>query len=222
MRAWRSTACSRCRDGIYSQLVKLSRNKQPVEPAGDVPVEPAAAGAPVGKGRPTPKRSAAAPQRGPVTPPKTRREAYARKRDHAKTARKNPSPAATMNMTDRRAALKRGDPSVLPRRDQGATRKLARDYVDSRRMLSNYLLLLFPLMIISLAIPQLDLVVFAIFMLLLVEWYLTGRKIRALAVERFGKADGGNMTIGMYAGNRAFLPRRWRLPAPQVQRGDSV
>jgi Protein of unknown function (DUF3043) len=204
--------------------VKLSpRNKNSAEPAGDVPSEPTAA--PVGKGRPTPKRSAAAPQRGPVTPPKTRREAYARKRDHAKTARRTPSPAASMSVTERRAALKRGDATVLPRRDQGATRKLARDFVDSRRMLSNYLLLLFPLMIIATFVKQLailDLVVFGMFALLLLEWYVTGRRIRALAVERLGKADGGNMTIGMYAGNRAFLPRRWRLPAPQVRRGDQI
>ena len=27
------------------------------------------------------------------------------------------------------------------------------------------------------------------------------------------------MSIGFYAGSRAYLPRRWRLPAPQVQRG---
>ena len=204
--------------------MKLSpRNKSSAEPSGDLPAEPLAE--PLGKGRPTPKRNAAAPQRGPVTPPKTRREAYARKRDHAKTVRKTPSPAATMNATDRRAALKRGDPSVLPRRDQGATRKLARDYVDSRRMLSNYLLLLFPLMIIASfvqALAILDLIVFAMFAMFLLEWFVTGRRIRTLALERFGKADGGNMTIGLYAGNRAFLPRRWRLPSPQVQRGDPI
>ena len=54
---------------------------------------------------------------------------------------------------------------------------------------------------------------------MLVEWYVTGKRIRAMAIERFGKADGGNMSIGFYAGSRAYLPRRWRLPAPQVERG---
>ncbi|MDT4914162.1 MAG: hypothetical protein QOC66_3290, partial [Pseudonocardiales bacterium] len=35
-------------------------------------------------------------------------------------------------------------------------------------------------------------------------------------------AQGGNMTIGFYAGSRAYLPRRWRLPSPQVERGDPI
>ncbi len=51
---------------------------------------------------------------------------------------------------------------------------------------------------------------------------LVGRRIRALAIERFGSADGGNLSIGFYAGSRAYLPRRWRLPAPEVQLGQAI
>ena len=58
-------------------------------------------------------------------------------------------------------------------------------------------------------------VVLVVFVGLLIEWNVTGRKIRKLAIERFGTADGGNMTIGFYAGSRAYLPRRWRLPSPR-------
>jgi hypothetical protein len=88
--------------------------------------------------------------------------------------------------------------------------------------LSNYLLLLFPIMIAGLAVPQLQLVVLVLFLGLLIEWYIVGRRIRALAVERHGEAQGGNLTVGFYAGSRAYLPRRWRLPAPQVERGDPI
>ena len=102
------------------------------------------------------------------------------------------------------------------------TRKLARDYVDSHRMLSNYLLLLFPLMIVSYIAPMMQLIVLGAFLALLVEWLLVGRRIRALAIERFGSADGGNLSIGFYAGSRAYLPRRWRLPAPEVQLGQAI
>lgn len=158
-----------------------------------------------------------------MTAPKTRKEAYARQKEQAKAARSvTRKPAASMTAVERRAALRAGDPSVLPRRDQGATRKLARDYVDSHRMASNYLLLLFPLMIVSYVIPYVQFAVIFVFLGLLIEWNLTGRKIRKLATERFGKADGGNMGIGFYAGSRAYLPRRWRLPAPQVSRGDEI
>lgn len=180
-------------------------------------------GVSLGKGRPTPKRRDAIGPRGPVTAPKTRKEAYARQRQQAKVARTaRTKPAASMTANERRAALRAGDPSVLPRRDQGQTRKLARDYVDSHRMASNYLLLLFPIMVVSYLIPYVQFLVLAVLIALVIEWNMTGRKIRKLAMERFGKADGSAMSIGFYAGSRAYLPRRWRLPAPQVELGDAI
>jgi len=30
------------------------------------------------------------------------------------------------------------------------------------------------------------------------------------------------MAIGFYAGSRAYLPRKWRLPAPRVEHGDPI
>jgi hypothetical protein len=30
------------------------------------------------------------------------------------------------------------------------------------------------------------------------------------------------MSVGFYAGSRAYLPRRWRLPAPQVDIGEEI
>ena len=101
--------------------------------------------------------------------------------------------------------------------------RVARDYVDSHRMFSNYLLWLFPLMIATWVIPQaaiIQLVIIAMFFGLLVEWYVVGARLRRMAISRFGSAQGGAMSIGFYAGSRAWLPRRWRLPAPQVERGD--
>jgi hypothetical protein len=176
-----------------------------------------------GKGRPTPKRRDSIGPRGPVTAPKTRKEAYARQRELAKTQRDvRRTPAANLTVAQRRELLRQGDPSVLPRRDQGDTRRLARDWVDSRRMASNYLLILFPLIIIGYAIPVLQIVVLVLFLGLLGEWYIAGRKITALARERFGRADGGPLAVGFYAGARAYLPRRWRMPAPRVELGDEV
>ena len=179
-----------------------------------------------GKGRPTPKRRESTAVRGPVTAPKTRKEAYARQRSQsrtAKVARKSAVPAKDMTVAQRRQALRTGE--MLSKRDQGSTRKLARDYVDSHRMASNYFLLLFPLMVISglirgLAVVQL--VTLALAFGFIGEWYVVGRRVRRMGMERYGESQGGNMTIGFYAGSRAYLPRRWRLPAPQVQRGDEI
>ncbi|MGI8680122.1 MAG: DUF3043 domain-containing protein [Jatrophihabitans sp.] len=207
--------------------MKLTRRAKPAEvlPTAvvETDVEEQRVSAP--KGRPTPKRRDAEGRRGPVTAPKTRKEAYARQKQMAKAPRpaKSAAPAKPRSVAEQRAALKRGDESALPRRDQGKTRKLARDYVDSKRMLSNYLLVLFPIMIAGSFVPALaaiQLVVLGVFLGLLVEWFITGRRIRAMAIDRFGKADGSDMSIGFYAGSRAYLPRRWRLPGPQVARGE--
>ena len=178
-----------------------------------------------GKGRPTPKRRDSQGQRGPVTAPRTRKEAYARQKQLTREQKASRAGAKPRSVAEQRAALRRGEESALPRRDQGPTRKLARDYVDSHRMLSNYLLLLFPFMVVGLYVPTLQIIVLVAFLFLLVEWYLVGRRIVALATERFGAAagkQGGPLPIGFYAGSRAYLPRRWRLPAPQVQRGDTI
>lgn len=204
--------------------VKLTR-RRPEEIEAPVELETAASKA-VGKGRPTPKRRDVVGVRGPVTAPKTRKEAYARQKQQAKAARQaRRTPAAQLTVAQRRAALKAGDPTVLPRRDQGPTRQLARDYVDSHRMASNYLLALFPIMIISWLLPSLAAIQFLVliaFLGFLVEWNLVGRRVRRMAIERNGSAEGGAMTIGFYAGSRAYLLRRWRLPAPRVELGETI
>jgi hypothetical protein len=202
--------------------VKLSRREKPAE--AEVPESMAQTTVSLGKGRPTPKRRESEGRRGPVTAPKTRKEAYARQKQLSKEQKASRAAAPPRSAAEQRAALKRGDLSALPRRDQGNTRKLARDYVDSHRMLSNFLLLLFPIMIAGIvpALSMLQIAVLVIFIALLVEWYLVGRRIRRLAQERFGEAQGSNLSIGFYAGSRAYLPRRWRLPAPQVERGEAI
>jgi hypothetical protein len=201
------------------------RKSQPAEVVAETPVEvddaPTRTSA---KGRPTPKRRESTGPRGPVTAPKTRKEAIARQRtiaQEAKAARRSSNSMASMSAAERRAALKSGD--LLPKRDKGKTRKLARDYVDANRMISNYMLFLFPIMIAGTAIPILSLLTLLFFFVFLAEWYIVGRRIKNLAIERFGKNDGGGtMAIGFYAGSRAYLPRKWRLPSPQVGRGDPI
>jgi hypothetical protein len=205
--------------------VKLSRRETP-EADAEILDDDAEAGASelrtAPKGRPTPKRRDSQGRRGPVAAPRTRKEAYARQKQLAKEQKTARATARPRTVAEQRAALKRGDADALPRRDQGKTKKLARDYVDSHRMVSNYLLFLFPLMLIGFALWYAQMFVLVAFLALMVEWYITGRRIRALALERYGEVQGGNMSIGFYAGSRAYLPRRWRLPAPQVELGDEI
>lgn len=200
--------------------MKLSRRRAE-EPAPEVEEEQSEGI--VGKGRPTPKRRESVGPRGPVTAPKTRKEAYARQKQLSKAQRAAArTPASKLTVAQRRELLRAGDPSVLPRRDQGATKKIARDYVDSRRMASTYLLILFPLIVVGYFIPFLQFAVLIVFLGLLVEWFISGRRVRRMARERNGSAEGSDVSIGFYCGSRAYIPRRWRLPAPQVDIGDKI
>lgn len=193
------------------------------EPAAEPDVDETEDESVVGKGRPTPKRRDIVPKRGPVTAPKTRKEAYARQRQQAKSARTAArTPAQDLTPAQRRELMRKGDPSVLPRRDQGQTKQLARDWVDTHRMASNYLLVLFLIILVGTfaAIPLVEILVLVIFIGLLGEWYIVGRKVRNLAIERYGEAQGSNFSIGYYCGTRAYIPRRWRLPAPRFAMGE--
>ncbi len=184
-------------------------------PAAEV-LEPTPTGS--GKGRPTPKRRT---NSAPVTPaPRTRKEAVAWQKQHA-TAKV--AGQRKLTPAEYKQAMRDGDPAVLPRRDQGPVRQLARDYVDSRRMAANYLLLLFPLLLIGNVIPILQILVLVLLAVLVVELAYTGRAIRRLATE--GGLQVGRETtfgLGMYAISRAYFPRKWRRPAPRLKIGEKL
>ncbi|MEO6703958.1 MAG: DUF3043 domain-containing protein [Jatrophihabitantaceae bacterium] len=196
---------------------KPSTDQAAATEAEQVDVQPGTTGnAP--KGRPTPKRRTNSTPPPPA--PKTRKEAIAWQKQHAAKAKvagqKKLSPA------EYKEALKAGDPRVLPRRDQGPVRQLARDYVDSRRMASNYLLLLFPLMFAGYLLPILQILTLVLFGLLILEWMYTGTKIRKLANERGLSTRESAVSLGFYTGSRAYFPRRTRRPQPRVQLGDQI
>ncbi|HEY3630833.1 MAG TPA: DUF3043 domain-containing protein, partial [Jatrophihabitantaceae bacterium] len=193
--------------------MKLLR-RRPVAPETDAVLEeppPDVVGGPATKGRPTPKRRDTTPVRGPVKAPKTRKEAVQWQRQQTRGSRTGGA-GGTKRVSGQahREALRRGDPDALPKRDRGPVRKLARDYVDSHRMISNYLLILFPLMIVGYFIPFLNIAVIALLVVIVIEWYLTGRRVRALAVSRLDNVREGPWSLGFYAGSRAYMPRRWR------------
>jgi hypothetical protein len=199
--------------------VNLLRRKATDNPAA-TPVEVtaeelSAAGT---KGRPTPKRRRSS---APVLPaPKTRKEAIAWQKKQG--ARAKVAGQKKMTTAEYRAAMKSGDPRVLPRRDAGPVRSLARDYVDSRRMASNFLLLLLPLMLVGYVIRPLQLVTLALFFMLLVEWIITGTRLRKLALARGLDTKESAVSLGFYAGSRAYFPRSWRRPVPRVKLGDEI
>lgn len=196
------------------------RRKTTPEPEAEVveavPETGPAAQAP--KGRPTPKRRTNSTPPPPA--PRTRKEAVAWQKQQG--TRSKVAGQKKLTTDEYRQALKSGDPRVMPRRDQGPVRALARDYVDSRRMASNYLLLLFPLMLVGYAIRPLQIVTLALFGLLLIEWIYTGAKIRRMARERGLEVREGSVALGFYAGSRAYFRRSWRRPLPRVELGQEI
>lgn len=182
-----------------------------------------AVGAP--KGRPTPKRrdSVRRPSGPAVKAPQTRKEAVAWQKQQRRNTLSASNPK--MDKAQYRAAMRAGDESVLTARDRGPVKALARDYVDSRRMLANYLFALLPLVILSTAVPALSVLSASSMVLLVVitiEAIITGRRVRRLAVERLGTAKNSAGSLGFYCASRASMPRRWRLPAPRVAAGDQI
>lgn len=148
-----------------------------------------------------------------------------RQREQAKLARTSPSGgrSSALGPQERRARQLAGDPAYLGRRDQGPLRAFTRDYVDSRRLFSNYLLLLLPVAILSEFVKFFIAIEITLVLLVLVEGVFTGRRIMAVANAR--GLDRGRDTatsIGVYAIMRSYFPRRWRIPRARVSLGDKI
>jgi hypothetical protein len=188
--------------------------------AGDaIPGDDGVASSPAitaGKGRPTPKRSdAERRRRQPYTAPKDRKEAGRATRDRQRADRGR-----------RMEAVRRGEEWALPARDRGPVKALARDYVDSKRRLSEFymygLLVLLALVFVRTPVAQsiLDGLVIVGVLIMLAEGTLIGRRVRALAAERLpGVSTRG---VALYSAMRALQIRKLRMPRPRVNIGDKV
>ena len=176
--------------------------------------EAAARGAVTGKGAPTPKRSAQEAARKRPLVPEDRKASKAAERA-----------AVTEQRLKTRQAMDSGDEKFLPLRDKGPQKRFARDYVDARFSLGEYLMfgaLLF--VIISLLVPassaQMIYVLGAfwvMFLAVFVDVFILSRKLRKRLGEKFGEVERGTV---WYGSMRSLQFRRLRLPKPQVRRGE--
>jgi hypothetical protein len=179
------------------------------------PAAPANQGAvTAGKGRPTPKRSEAERRRRPVSAPGDRKAANKQYRDRQRQDRAR-----------RQQGMQRGEQWAMPARDRGQVRALVRDYVDSRRRLSEFymygLLVLLVFLFIRNALVQsiVPVLVTVAVLIMLVEGIYIGRQARALAEKRLpGESTQG---VRLYAAMRALQIRQLRMPKPRIKPGDS-
>jgi hypothetical protein len=166
------------------------------------------------KGKPTPKRKEAeAARRQRMAPPKDRREAKARLRSERNKERQQAMDA-----------MASGNEKNYPVRDQGRSRHIARNWVDGRRNVGEYLwpVIITALVLIVIPIPAIQqysmAVLLAFYALLTADlaWSLLGlRKALAIEVPDAGERRGAlPYTLG-----RSMQSRKRRKPIPRVEPG---
>ena len=209
-------------DGATDGKAQGSQGAQtPEAPAKSKPVAEA------GKGRPTPKRSAAESNR------------YRTLTGSTTSGRGKPAPAApgrkltpeekTRARDDRSKqlqAMRRGEEWALGPRDRGPAKKLARDYVDAHRRPMEFYMYALILLIIALFAGRshsglanyMQLFLLVIIAIIAVDAYFLRRSIVKVVHERLpGESTRG---LAFYAIMRALQLRRFRTPAPRVRPGD--
>lgn len=169
-----------------------------------------------GKGRATPSRKEAEAARKKQMKTPTSRKDQA-KRDRA---------AREAVRSKQREALKTGDERYLPAREQGPVRRFCRDYVDRRYNFAEFLL---PFLIVLLVLfafaggnGELTKVLSAFiypFVILgtVLDEVVMVRGLKKALRARFG--DDAVKGTTTYAVLRSTQLRRFRLPKPQVKRG---
>jgi hypothetical protein len=194
----------------------LEPDQQAPDTEVDTPANRPRPGLTAPKGAPTPKRNAAqANRRQPYQAPSDRKAASKQSRDRNRVDR--------IRRTD---AYQRGEQWAMPQKDQGPVRALARDIVDARRGIGEYYMILVIVAVAALLVlPDslkfiADLLVLVLIVVIAVEGWFVGRKVKRLAAERLpGQSTRGVVTYAMY---RGINLRRLRMPRPRVKPGDKL
>ena len=170
------------------------------------------------KGRPTPKRSVAeAGRRQPITGTRGSRAPAAPRTKEEKAK-------ARTTRASKYEAMRRGEAWALNPRDRGPARALARDFIDSKRRISEYYMYVLVVLLAAVFVRSKEAqaiispLVLALVLVIVVDGLLIRRSLRRLMAERLpGESTRG---LTMYAVMRALQIRRFRVPSPRVKPGD--
>ena len=191
----------------------FGRKKEAPAAQDVVDQQAAEAAAIAGKGAPTPKRKAQeAARKRPLVP------------EDRKASKEAERAAAQEQRLKMRQAMDTGDERFLPIRDKGPQKRFARDYVDARFSLGEYLMfgaLVF--VIVSLVVPSNSSMMiyvlggfWVMFLAVFVDVFILSRKLRKRLAEKFGEVERGTVWYGTM---RSLQFRKLRLPKPLVRRG---
>ena len=167
------------------------------------------------KGRPTPKRSEAE---------RNRRQPISGSRASAAPRTPEDKAKARGERGRKYEAMKRGESWALNPRDRGPARALARDYIDSKRRISEFYMYILVLLLAAVFLRNkteqqyISPLVLVLVVIILIDAQVIRRSLRKLVGERLpGESTRG---LTMYAVMRALQIRRFRMPAPRVRPGD--
>ena len=170
---------------------------------------------PASKGHATPSRKEAeAARKKALKPPINRKEQLKRDREARQRIRSR-----------QQEALRTGEERFLPLRDRGPVKRLARDYVDRRRMVSEYLLPILLLTFVLTMFPP-PLATIGMYgwlgatMVTVIEQIVVIRGTKKEIGKRFPGESTGGATI--YTILRTTQLRRFRLPSAQIKRFEDL
>jgi len=169
-------------------------------------------GTPAGKGQATPRRrEQEAANKRPLVP------------DDRKLAAKQ-ARAKSMQARDRaRVGMAAGEEKYLPLRERGPQKRFARDYVDARFNVGEFMIPVMFLVILLTFFPDPAvqtygiLALWAFFLVAVVDAVVLGFLLTRKMEAKFG--TGRVERVRWYAAMRALQLRPMRLPKPQVKRG---
>ena len=167
------------------------------------------------KGRPTPKRSVAE---------RNRRQPITGSRPQAAPRTPEDKAKARTDRARKYEAMKQGESWALNQRDRGPVRALARDYIDSKRRISEFYMYILVLLLAAVFLHNkteqeyISPLVLVLVVIILIDAQLIRRGLVKLVAQRLpGESTRG---LTMYSVTRALQIRRFRMPAPRVQPGD--
>jgi len=186
-------------------------------PDGPAEIKQPRSPAEAAKGRPTPKRSEAE---------RNRRQPITGSRGPASPRTPEDKAKAKTDRSRKYEAMKAGEAWALNPRDRGPVRALARDYIDSKRRISEYYMYILVILLIAIFVRNktaqtyISPLILVLVVIVVIDAQLIRYQLRKLVSARLpGESTRG---LTMYAVMRALQIRRFRVPAPRVRPGDKI
>lgn len=195
------------------------------------------------KGRPTPKRRDVELERGIIggqslAPAESYGQARQKRKEFKasmskeeyKAYKQEEKEARIKRQRENQAAMDRGEDAYLMARDKGEVRRFARDWVDARRFVANFVMpvaiALLVIMLVGNFFPEFAATasMFAMLLMLvfLIEGINIGRRVNKAVRAKFPDTTETGFGLGYYSYSRAVQPRKWRTPRPRVELGADV